>query len=104
MPASSHNDSGAWCGGSDYGQARCKGCMKGMSMRIWILTSELPQEFAGGIARYMENFARLLGEAGHEVVVIARTEQACDKPLAPGVRLIGISPGYTRLNEPNPGG
>src|SRR5262249_26904570 len=73
-------------------------------MRVWLLTSELPREFAGGIARYVENFARLLGEAGHEVVVIARTEQACDTPLAPGVRVVGISPGHARLNEPNPDG
>jgi glycogen(starch) synthase len=71
-------------------------------MRIWLLTSELPQEIAGGIARYVDNFARLLGVAGHEVVVIARTEQACDKPMAPGVRLIGIVPRYDQLNASNP--
>ena len=73
-------------------------------MRIWLLTSELPQEFAGGIARYVENFARLLGETGHEVVVIARTEQACDTWPTPGVRLIGVSPRYARLDHANPGG
>ncbi|MBI3801789.1 MAG: glycosyltransferase, partial [Deltaproteobacteria bacterium] len=69
-------------------------------MRIWLLTSELPQEIAGGIARYVDNFARLLGAAGHEVVVIARTTHACDKLMAPGVRLIGITPRDTYLNEP----
>lgn len=73
-------------------------------MRIWLLTSEVPQEIAGGIARYVDNFARLLGAAGHEVVIISRTEQACDKPLGPGVRLIGIVPRQGQLNEPNPGG
>ncbi len=73
-------------------------------MRIWLLTSEVPQEIAGGIARYVDNFARLLGAAGHEVVVIARTEQSCDKVLASGVRLIGIAPRYDRLSEPDPGG
>lgn len=73
-------------------------------MRIWLLTSELPHEVAGGIARYVENFARILGAAGHEVVVIARTEQACDKRLAQGVRLIGIVPRFARLYDLNPGG
>ena len=48
------------------------------SMRIWILTSEVPQDIAGGIARYVENFAWLLGTAGHEVVIIARTRRQCD--------------------------
>jgi hypothetical protein len=73
-------------------------------MRIWLLTSELPQEIAGGIARYVDNLARLLGAAGHEVIVIARTDQACDKPMAPGVRLIGITARHPQLNQPNPGG
>jgi len=73
-------------------------------MRIWLLTSELPQEAAGGIARYVDNFARLLGVAGHEVVIIARTERAYDKLMAPGVRLIGIAPRYTRLHDSNPSG
>lgn len=68
-------------------------------MRIWLLTSEMPHEVAGGIARYVENFARLLGGAGHEVVIIARTEQACDSQLAPGVRLIGVVPRLARLQE-----
>ncbi|NOT56669.1 MAG: glycosyltransferase [Deltaproteobacteria bacterium] len=69
-------------------------------MRIWLLTSEMPHEVAGGIARYVENFARLLGGAGHEVVIIARTEQECDTILAPGVRLIGVVPRLGRLHEP----
>src|SRR5712691_2426740 len=69
-------------------------------MRIWILTSELPQEVAGGIGRYVDNFARLLGTAGHEVVVIARTAHAYDKLMAPGVRLIGVAPRDAYLREP----
>src|SRR5262245_43898571 len=69
-------------------------------MRVWLLTSEMPHEVAGGIARYVENFARLLGAAGHEVVVIARMEQARDVLVAPGVRLIGIVPRFERLYEP----
>jgi glycosyltransferase involved in cell wall biosynthesis len=73
-------------------------------MRIWLLTSELPQEFAGGIARYIENFARLLGASGHEVVIISRMRQACDTVVGPGVQVIGVVPRHTSLNQPNPGG
>jgi glycogen synthase len=69
-------------------------------MRIWLLTSEMPHEVAGGIARYVENFARLLGGEGHEVVIIARTEQTCDEMIAPGVRLMGVVPRLARLHEP----
>ena len=69
-------------------------------MRIWLLTSELPHEAAGGIARYIDNFARLLGSNGHEVVIIARTEQKCDLTLAAGVRVIGIPARYAHVQEP----
>jgi hypothetical protein len=37
------------------------------------------------------------------VVVIARTAHACDTLIAPGVRVIGLTLGYDKLNEPNPG-
>jgi len=73
-------------------------------MRVWLLTSEVTQEVAGGIARYVENFACLLGAAGHEVVVIARTEQERDKQIAPGVRLFGVPSRYARMSEANSNG
>lgn len=72
-------------------------------MRIWLLTSELPDEIAGGIARYVDNWARMLGAAGHEVTVIARTDRYRNEQLAPGVRLIGVVARYDRLHEANPG-
>jgi glycosyltransferase involved in cell wall biosynthesis len=62
-------------------------------VRIWILTSELPWEVAGGIAGYVESFAWLLGEDGHEVVVLARSERPADEELGPGVRVVGFTSG-----------
>src|SRR4051794_13356783 len=59
-------------------------------MRIWIVTCELAHEVAGGIARYIDNFSRLAGAAGHEVLVIGRAETACDLSPAPGVRVLGF--------------
>jgi glycogen synthase len=73
-------------------------------MRIWLLTSEIPQEISAGIARYVETWARVLGAAGHEVVILAHMRKPCDTTLAPGVRLIGVVPRDFLLNEPNPGG
>lgn len=69
------------------------------AMRIWILTSELPDELAGGIARYVDNFARALGPAGHEVLVLARTREPLDRELAPGARIVGIVSSYESRND-----
>ncbi len=57
-------------------------------MRIWLLTSELPSGIAAGIARYIDNFARLLGQGGHEVVIVAPAAESGEREFAPGVRLV----------------
>ncbi|MDZ4720528.1 MAG: glycosyltransferase [Roseiflexaceae bacterium] len=69
-------------------------------MRFWLLTSETPQEYAGGIARYADTFARVAGGAGHEVTLIARMQEQTDTQLAPGVRLIGFVPRYEQRHIP----
>ncbi|MBU1912578.1 MAG: glycosyltransferase [Candidatus Omnitrophica bacterium] len=61
-------------------------------MKIWLLSSEFTDDSTGGIARYIDNYARLLGKSGHEVLIITLAKQAQDKIIAPGVRLIGIVP------------
>jgi len=60
----------------------------------------MPQDFAGGIARYIDNFARVAGAVGHSVTIIARTSENIDTIIAPGVRLIGFVPRSILLNEP----
>lgn len=57
-------------------------------MKIWILTSETPFNQPGGIARYVDNFARYLGNEGHEVTVICRDLKDAESSIAPGYRLI----------------
>ena len=59
-------------------------------MNIWILTSEMPSEYAGGIARYVENFAKIAGEEGHKITIIARSLEKVDKEIAKNVRMIGV--------------
>ncbi|MBI4320860.1 MAG: glycosyltransferase [Chloroflexi bacterium] len=61
-------------------------------MRIWLMTSELPEDVTGGIASYMTNYAKLLGAAGHEVALIASSSEPRDQAIAPGTRLIGVPP------------
>ena len=61
-------------------------------MNIWILTSEMPSPFAGGIARYVENFARILGEKGHSVTIVAKSEEEIEKEIFKNVFLAGVVP------------
>lgn len=65
-------------------------------MKVWILTSETPFFNPGGIARYVDNFSRFLGEAGHDVVVISRGEEDGLRELAPGYRLLSFRPACDR--------
>ena len=44
-------------------------------MHLLLLTSELPPEHSGGIARYAENMARMMALQGHSVTIIVRTDQ-----------------------------
>ena len=59
-------------------------------MRVWLLTSEMAPDVAGGIATYVDAFARLLGADGHEVTVLGASLTARDETVAPGVRLVGL--------------
>jgi len=59
-------------------------------VNIWILTSEMPSEYAGGIARYVENFAKIAGENDHKVTIIARSQEKVNKTIAKNVKMIGV--------------
>ncbi|NPA81621.1 MAG: glycosyltransferase [Epsilonproteobacteria bacterium] len=77
-------------------------------MNIWILTSEMPNPLAGGIARYVENFAKILGQKGHQVTIISKSDEEIEKEIAKNVTLIGVVPkepsaytgNFTPLNHP----
>lgn len=69
-------------------------------MKIWILSSELPTYNPGGIARYIDNFARALGQCGHAVTVIARGEADATEEVAPGFRLISFRARWDAPGEP----
>jgi len=66
-------------------------------MKYWLLTTEYPPQFGGGIATYCLHTARMLAEAGHEVTVITpddslreprRTENS-----EPRLRVVRFLPG-----------
>lgn len=73
-------------------------------MRIWILTSEYTADTAGGIARYVENFARLSAAAGHDVTVLGRSARDFDERPHPRLRLIGFEPRFKNMSAASPGG
>jgi glycosyltransferase involved in cell wall biosynthesis len=53
-------------------------------MKIWLLTSETPLYNPGGIARYIDNFARYLAAEGHEITVFGRDDECRDQVIVPG--------------------
>ncbi len=59
-------------------------------MKIWILSTESPAFRPGGIARYVDRFAGLAGQAGHEVTVLAPGEKRGMEYPAPGYRLVSF--------------
>jgi glycosyltransferase involved in cell wall biosynthesis len=61
-------------------------------MNIWFLTSEIPTYNPGGIARYIDNFARYLAAEGHSVTVISRADKAETIEVVPGYRLVTFRP------------
>jgi glycosyltransferase involved in cell wall biosynthesis len=68
-------------------------------MNIWILTSETPHYWAGGIARYVDNFAKLAGAAGNRVTVISRGEKRGFTEISTGYRLYEFPHRYDALRE-----
>ena len=71
-------------------------------MKIWLLASETPLYNPGGIARYVDNFARYLARAGHEVTVFGREEEARSLEIEPGYRYRSVVPLWNRVGEEAP--
>lgn len=61
-------------------------------MNIWLLTTEYPPDFGGGIGTYTVNAARMLARAGHDVTVLAlgRAAGVVYEPF--GARVMRIAP------------
>ena len=69
-------------------------------MKVWLLTSETPLFNPGGIARYVDNFARYLARAGHEVMVFGRDDQPRDCEIEPGYRYRSIVHKWNLCGQP----
>ncbi|MFO7725998.1 MAG: glycosyltransferase [Oceanipulchritudo sp.] len=72
-------------------------------MKIWILTSETPHHWAGGIARYVDNFARCAGAADNRVTVISRGDRAGVTQVSHGYRLLEFRHRFEAAREALPG-
>ncbi|MEX0330242.1 MAG: glycosyltransferase [Puniceicoccaceae bacterium] len=68
-------------------------------MKIWLLTSETPLYNPGGIARYVDNFARYLSAAGHEVTVFGRDDTERSQEILPGYTYVSVVPRWDRCGE-----
>lgn len=71
-------------------------------MKIWLLTSETPFFNPGGIARYIDNFARYLAAEGHEVTVFGRDDQEREAEPVPGYRYRSVVPKWDLCGEQGP--
>ena len=71
-------------------------------MKIWILTSETPHFWAGGIARYVDNFSRAATAAGHEITVVSRGERRRTLTVPEGYRLHEFVHRYEAARVPDP--
>jgi len=69
-------------------------------MKIWILSSETPHYWAGGIARYVDNFAKLAGAAGNDVKVISRGEKNKRSTISSGYELIEFPHRFEEAQKP----
>lgn len=69
-------------------------------MKIWILSSETPHYAAGGIARYVDHFARALGQRGHCVRVVARGHNPGLREVAPNYWLHEFSDRHKLALQP----
>lgn len=72
-------------------------------MKIWLLTSETPLFNPGGIARYVDNFARYLSAAGHRVTVFGRDGEQRDREIQPGYQYRSVVPRWDLCAQPGAG-
>lgn len=61
-------------------------------MNIWLLTTEYPPDYGGGIGTYTAHAATMLAQAGHRVTVLALGHAAGIEQAANGARIIRVAP------------
>jgi glycogen(starch) synthase len=68
-------------------------------MNIWLVTSEFPPWFGGGISTYAYNAARMFSLAGHQVTVLTQDTQASDRLEGERLRVVRFVPKQVRLED-----
>ncbi|KAA9339032.1 glycosyltransferase [Adhaeribacter soli] len=70
-------------------------------MKYWLLTTEFPPFYGGGISTYCKYTAEMFQKQGHEVTVFVQdyTVQHVAETLVNGVRVIRFLPRQTKANE-----
>ena len=66
-------------------------------MNYWLLTSEYPPFFGGGISTYCYHTAKMLYQYGHNVSVFVNDNSIKDKLIETreGIRIIRFNPSFT---------
>ncbi|HMG66446.1 MAG TPA: hypothetical protein VK588_02135, partial [Chitinophagaceae bacterium] len=71
-------------------------------MKYWLLTTEYPPFFGGGIGTYCAITARMMAEKGHEISVFVNDSTVKDHVIEQdqaGVRLIRFNPSRTQSSD-----
>ncbi len=68
-------------------------------MNIWLVTSEFPPWFGGGIGTYAYNAACMFSLAGHQVTVLTQDAQASDRLEGERLRVVRFVPRQVRLED-----
>jgi glycosyltransferase involved in cell wall biosynthesis len=70
-------------------------------VKYWLLTSEYPPFFGGGISTYCYNTAKMLTEGGHEVSIFINDESVRESRVTQedGIRVIRFNPSRTNSSE-----
>lgn len=69
-------------------------------MKVWILTSEDPTEFTGGISRYVENITAALTAQNAEITVIARATRDYHQQVTDRFSLVGFVSDHNKGENP----
>jgi glycogen(starch) synthase len=73
-------------------------------MNIWLVTSEFPPWFGGGIGTYAYNAARMFSQAGHHVTVLTQSAQASDDLEGERLRVVRFVSRESHLKDRVPPG
>lgn len=70
---------------------------------VFVLPEFVTEKEAGGLATYYDNIARLLADAGHQVVIFVQSDKTGELDYYPGIRVERVCTDLSMVNPDIPG-